>query len=271
MEALSISSGVAGLISLGITACQGLLDYYDSWKNAESNVTSMYTSIQALTKTLKLLELAVQHQTFHPDIVIRVEDCIKSAHNGIQSLEKKLNKVRLVPAQDEWRAKAKSQFHRALFPFKESTLVKLNELGNELRDDLSLALNLLNIDSSTAALTRLDMVGQTLTNVSTNIDVLKERSISISENISDLVSTRTSHDMQKMYDWLSPLLTEFQRKQFDTFNIQNRQDGTAHWFLEATEFKRWLIHSGATLWCPGIRESELPWTCYELEELCLGS
>ena len=270
MDALGISSGVAGLISLGITVCQGLLDYYDSWKNAESNVTRMYASIQALTLTLKLLQPAVQHQTFHPDIVTRVEDCIKSAQNGLQSLEKKLDKVRLVPTQDKWTAKAKSQFHRALFPFKESTLVKLNELGSELRDDLCLALNLLNIDSSAAAFKRLDMVDQTLMNVSTNVDVLEKRSISISENISDLVSTQASHDMQRVYDWLSPLLTKFRRKQFDTFNTQNRQDGTAQCFLEALEFKRWLIHSGVTLWCPGVREFELPCTCYELEELCLG-
>ena len=254
MDSLSISSGAAGLISLGITVCQGLLDYYDSWKNAESNVVRMYTSIRALTETLGLLESALQHQAFDPDILIRVEECIKSAQDGIRSLEKKLDKVRLVPAQEQWKAKAKSQFHRALFPFKESTLVKLNELGNELRDDLSLALSLLNIDSSTTALKRLDMVGQTLINVSASVDLLNERSVSMSENISGLISNQASHDTQKVYDWLSPLLAEFRRKQFDTFNMQNRQDGTAHWFLEASEFKRWLNDSGATLWCPGIRE-----------------
>lgn len=269
MEALGVSSGVAGLISLGITVCQGLLDYYDSWKDAESHVERMYTSIQALTKTLRLLESAVQHKAFDPDVVIRVEDCIKSVEKGLQSLQRKLDKVRLVLVQEGWKAKAKSQLRRTLFPFKESTLAKLNELGNELKDDLSLALNLLQIDSSTAALKRLDLVGQTLIEVSTNVDVLKERSISISENVkdvqvsamttfrsvSDLVSTQTNDYMRKVYDWLSPLSSEFQRKQFDTFNIQNRQDSTAQWFFETSKFKSWLNDSGATLWCPGIRES----------------
>ena len=269
MEALGISSGAAGLIFLGITVCQGLLDYYDSWKNAESHTAQMYTSIQALTKTLRLLESAIQHEAFDPDVVTRVEDCIRSVEKGVQSLQKKLDKLRLVPVQEGWKAKAKSQLHRTLFPFKESTLAKLKELGNELRDDLSLALSLLHIDSSTAALKRLDLVGQTLIDVSTNVDVLQERSISLSENLKDvqvstmttsrsvsgLVSTQTNDHVRKVCDWLSPLSTEFQRKQMDTFNIRNRQDGTALWFLKASEFKNWLSDSGATLWCPGIRES----------------
>lgn len=269
MAALGISSGVAGLISLGMTVCQGLLDYYDSWRDARNHVEKMYNSIQALSKTLKLLESAILNQAFDPDVVRRVEDCIRSVEKGLQSLRKKLDKLHLVPVQKEWQAKAISQFRRTLFPFKESTLVKLKELGNELRDDLSLALNLLHIDSSTAALKRLDLIGQTLTDVSTNVDGLKERSISISDSLKDvqvstmttsrsvsgLVSSQTNDHMRRVYDWLSPLTTEFQRKQQDTFNIQSRQDGTAQWFLEASEFKTWLSGSGSTLWCPGIRES----------------
>ena len=86
MEAFGISSGVAGLISLGITVCQGLLDYSGSWKDAKSHVKQMYTSVLALTKTLRLLESAVQHKAFDPDVVIRVEDCIKAVEKGLQSL-----------------------------------------------------------------------------------------------------------------------------------------------------------------------------------------
>lgn len=45
MEPLGLSSGAAGLISLGISVCQGLLDYYRSWKYAEDQVAYMYESI----------------------------------------------------------------------------------------------------------------------------------------------------------------------------------------------------------------------------------
>ena len=268
MEGLAVSSGVAGLLSLGITICQGLLDYYGSWKDAPSNVSQMNASIEALTKTLLLLTSAIQHKFYDPDVVERVEDCIKSVEEGFQSLKKKLDKVRLVPLQEGWKAKAKAQLHRYLYPFKESTLAKLKELGNELRDDLALALDLLHIDSSAAALQRLDLVGQTLTSIAADMTILKDGNVSISANVEDLrVSTKTisgsvdklalaqSRDYtRKVWDWLSPLPAKFYRKHLDTFNIPNRQDGTAQWFTKTQEYRHWLSATGANLWCPGIRE-----------------
>ncbi len=268
MEGLGLSTGAAGLISLGITICQGLLDYYDSWKNAESHVSQMYLSIETLTKTLQLLERATQHEYFDPDIVSRVEESIKCLEKGLRSLKKKLDKVRLIPLQEGLKAKAKTQLRRTLFPFKESTLARLKELGNELRDDLSLALNLLHIDSSITTLHKLDLVDQKLTGISIDVGVMSERSISVTENIRDMqlsaAATSGSVDSliinqnqsltRKICNWLSPLSSKFQRKQVDTFNIPNRQDGTAQWFFQALRFKSWLNDTGATLWCPGIRK-----------------
>lgn len=79
MDPLSISAGAAGLISIGITICNGLLGYYKSYKDAEDNVTRTYNSIEALTKTLILIHLSTQHKSFNPDIVVRVEESITMA------------------------------------------------------------------------------------------------------------------------------------------------------------------------------------------------
>ena len=59
MEPLGLSSGAAGFISLGISVCQGLLDCYRSWKDADDQVAHMYGSIEALTETFSLLLHAV--------------------------------------------------------------------------------------------------------------------------------------------------------------------------------------------------------------------
>jgi len=48
--------------------------------------------------------------------------------------------------------------------------------------------------------------------------------------------------------WLSP--TEFPAQQHDI--ISRRQEGTGQWFLDTSEFKRWLQGSDKTLFCPGI-------------------
>ena len=128
VEALGVAASAAGLISLGITLCQGILNYYGSWKDAESDVQRMYTSTESLTKTFILLKLSIDNKKFNRDIVTRVNECIDDCEDGINDLKKKLKKVEAVSLDDGWSGKAKAQFRRTLYPFKESTLVKLKEI-----------------------------------------------------------------------------------------------------------------------------------------------
>ena len=271
MEALGLSSGAAGLISLGLTVCQGLLDYYHSWKDAEDRVTQMYASIEALGETFRLLESAIEPKVFSRRSVQRVEESIRSAEMGLQSLRKKLDKIRLVPLQTGWKAKGMAQFRRTLFPFKESTLAKLKELGIELRQNLSLALEVLQIECSEASLQKLDLLTQTLAKVSVNVDILQENNTLISGNVQSIeaASQKTSNSVnglltaqsneycRKVYAWLSSLTEEFKKKHLDTYNTPGRQDAAAKSLVETTEFRRWLTRTGEMLWCPGIRESYL--------------
>lgn len=143
LETLGVASSVAVCVSLGISVCQGLLNYYSSWVDAESDVRKMYDSIEALTKTFMLLKLSIANEKFERDIVARVRESIASCEPGIESLNKELDKVKITPLKDGGREKAKAQFRRTLYPFKESTLRKLREICNELLDNLSLALNAL--------------------------------------------------------------------------------------------------------------------------------
>ena len=271
MDAVSVSSGAAGFISLGITVCQGLLDYYRSWKDAEDQVALMYASIEALTETFRLLESTIQSKVFNHATVQKVEESIRSAERGLQSLQKKLQKVQLVPSQPGWKAKGMAQFRRTLFPFKESTLAKLKELGFELRQELSLALEVLQIECSAASLQKLDVIVHGLEKVSINVNELQEQSTSMSKHVrsldissrgmsksvDDLVATQSDEYRRKVFDWLSPLTVEFQKKHLDTFNTPGRQDAAAQSLLETTKFRHWQSTSGETLWCPGVRESHL--------------
>ena len=143
MDPLSVASGTAGLLSLGIGICKGLLEYYESRKDADGQLSQMYSSIDALRKTLILLKSSIENQRFNHSIVLRVEESIASTESGIEKLQKKLDKIKIIPKQDGWKDAGKAHLHRALFPFKESTLVKLRELGNELQDNLHLALDVL--------------------------------------------------------------------------------------------------------------------------------
>lgn len=241
MEALGVASGAAGLISLGITVCQSLLDYYHSWKDAEDNIAKTYASIEELSKTFRLLAIAVEYKEFNDEVVDQVRDSIGSAEGSIHSLEKKLDKVRVVALQDGWRGKAKAQFRRTLYPFKESTLAKFRELSCETRDNLSLALSLLQVDASATSLRKLDFLGQQAANVSANVDFLIQQSTSIVANVHDIADytrgTARLESSKELRAWLSGHLDPTS-KQDETW--RERHPDTGRWFLQSREFREWL-------------------------------
>ena len=225
-----------------------MLKYYHSWKDAEDDVAKTYVSIEELSKTFSRLAIAVEYKEFNDEIVAQVQDSIRSAEKNIHRLEKKLDKVGVVALQHGWRDRAKVQFRRTLYPFKKSTLAKLRELNSETRDNLSLALNLLQIDASAASLRGLNFLGQQAATVSANVDFLTQQSMSISAHVHDiahytrrtarvidsLASNESNRDLQA---WLSGHLDPTQ-KQDETW--RERHPDTGQWFLQSPKFRAWL-------------------------------
>lgn len=144
MEAFAIASSTAGLVSLGLTVCQGVLKFYESWKGAEDDVKRMYSSVEQLTKTFICLKLSLQQNQLSRDVVERVEESIRICESGLKALQKKIAKInKSLQANRGLSQMLRSQFHRALYPFKESTIAKLKEICSDLQANLGLALETL--------------------------------------------------------------------------------------------------------------------------------
>jgi len=142
-EALGIVSGAAGLVSLGITLCQGLLDYYGSWKDADNEVLTTYNSIEDLTKMFLLMTQTLASSDLKLDTVVKVEESIALCKDGIATLQRKLYKVQRHPLASVVGPRSQSQVWKLLYPFKKSTLVKMQEIVGDLRDNLHIALTVL--------------------------------------------------------------------------------------------------------------------------------
>lgn len=145
MEAFGAASTAAGLISLGITACQGLLVYYRSWKDADETINNMYASIEALTKTFIVLEHSISSPMLNEDAIRRVNESTESCERGISALNKKLAKIHLHTSKEGWKERSWARLKGTLYPFRESTLIMLKERCNELRDNLILAVGALQL------------------------------------------------------------------------------------------------------------------------------
>lgn len=145
METFGAASAAAGLISLGISVCQGLLKYYDSWKNADETMSSMYESIEALKKTFMVLEQSICRSKLNKEAVLAVTESVKSCEKSISALSEKLLKIQHQARQDSWKDRSWARLKGTLYPFKESTIIKLKERCNELRDNLAMAVGALQV------------------------------------------------------------------------------------------------------------------------------
>ena len=92
-DPLSITASAAGLVSLGLTVCSGLLNYYSAWKDQPSDVSTMCQSLEALGKTLKVLDQKVRLPLLDRETVDRVTDIIVSCAASIYALKSKLEKI----------------------------------------------------------------------------------------------------------------------------------------------------------------------------------
>ena len=144
MEGFAAASSAAGLVSLGLTVCQGLLKFYESWKGAEDDVKRMYSSVEQLTKIFICLRHSIRQGQFSTDIVARVEESIQMCESGLLALQRKLSKISSASQASGVRSnKLRGKFQRTLYPFKECTIVKLKEICSDLRGNLALALETL--------------------------------------------------------------------------------------------------------------------------------
>ena len=147
LEAVGAASSAAGLVSLGLTVCHGLLKYYESWKDAENDMKKMYESIQTLTNTFATIRIILINPSLKLGCVDGVEESIKMCEDGIGCLYRKLDKIHKATQNKGagWDVRMRQKLQRALYPFKESTLVKLKEISNGLIENLQLALDVLQL------------------------------------------------------------------------------------------------------------------------------
>ena len=167
-EAFGVGTGVLSIISFGIQVCQGCLQYYDAYKNSNKTITKLFSSTTALKSTLELIQGVVK-QEFSAEVVENVKINIKACEDTIKELRLELERIRIVripntssdvqaAADDNGCAQIVSsksktkvrdallqQGRRLLYPFRESTLLKLQEDVDHVLSNLALAIQALDL------------------------------------------------------------------------------------------------------------------------------
>ncbi|KAK7177829.1 hypothetical protein PSPO01_16121, partial [Paraphaeosphaeria sporulosa] len=122
-----------------------------------------------------------------------------------------------------------------LWKFKKEEIVSILDRIERLKTLVEVALQMDHLSKLSQA------IKDDTTFVRTHVPAIQSRVDEIQQDQAD-----AKHD--KMVGWISP--TDYPAQQSDI--IGRRQKGTGQWFLDASEFIRWLSEPRGTLFCPGI-------------------
>ena len=224
-DPLSTAAGTAGLISLGIQVSKGLFDFYTACRNKNDTCARTIHRLEGLLNTLEHLDNALQTRQFKADEVdqrLQLEESIESCRDVIEELQSELEKCR-DSADKGIQTAVKKAGRKLAYPFRESTLQRLNEDVDELRNDLTFALNILQLKL-------VDDIQQHMVDVKTVVTLIR------TTQISDTVRS-----------WL---------KAPDPIDVHSeackrRHSSTGLWLVNDSAFQKWLKGENSSLWMSG--------------------
>ncbi|KAM3084408.1 hypothetical protein ACMFMG_001486 [Clarireedia jacksonii] len=218
MEVVGAVSNIAGIVSVGIQVCEGLVNYYNAWKGSKKENAAMIQSIESLLDSLSLLKRALESPTFNETMAINIESKIVECEESINELHDELKKIMVCKPsgvdQDDLverkgslnssiKDKMTEQGRRLLYPFRKSTLMRLQESIEHITN--------------------------------------------ISDGVNAMINQQMDKEGIKVLKWLSSLDCHSKQREI----LSRRQPGTGEWLFESPEFQNWINGEERFLWCSG--------------------
>jgi len=225
-DPFSVAAGVAGLITLGIQVTKSLIEFYTSYRGQGTDVARTTGNLESLLSTFRCLDDALQSRIFRPDeqgLIKNIESSLYKCDELIQELKKECKRFDKASISGI-KGTIKVAGRRAAYPLRQSTLQKLEEDISEIRESLSLALEVLQLrDHQT---TQDDITG-----LKSLVEVV--RASQISSTIRDWLKApdaTVNHDAA----------------------CAKRHQSTGVWFVKGPVFDTWLTRDRSFLWLNGF-------------------
>ena len=142
-DPLSVIASAGGIISLGITVCQGLIDYCQAFAGQYRDVRFVVQDLEGLERSLTLLRDSLTHR---PDLLDLIRPYIVILKGRIDDLQPILGGFREnVSGQHALRDKVRTATQRTLYPFKKGIISQLRHTVRQAQDNLILALQVVQV------------------------------------------------------------------------------------------------------------------------------
>ena len=228
-DPLSVAGGVVGIISSGIQITQVLVDFYTAYRSQYSEVAATIRRLHGLAELLRSLQVGLQKRNFSSSehgLLQSTEESIANCDEAIQELQRECQKFQKVRSTGT-QATLKGIGHRIAYPFRTSTLQRLEEDIGEIRANLSLALEVLQQNHS-------------LTSQET-IDEIK--------NLLEVV--KGNHNSSTVQAWFHPPDAGLDHNTA----CNKKHPGTGAWLTKGNDFAKWLQEPNSILWMRGFAGS----------------
>ncbi|KAJ5312860.1 hypothetical protein N7508_003690 [Penicillium antarcticum] len=226
-DPFSITAGAVGFLSLGIQVSGNLLEFYSSYKNRDADLAKITDKLEELLGIFKCLDSALKNGLPTTKALSHeLDKVVVSCSEIIDELQTRCERF-----QQEPGSSLKGALHvhglRVAYPFRKRTLRALEVDIAEMRSNLSLALDVLQLENQKTVGDRID-----------DLKLLLERT-----NALQVSST--------IHDWL---------KAPDATVDHNSASAKHHpmtglWFLESHQFQEWLVTNDSFLWINGFAGS----------------
>lgn len=221
-----VAGTIVGIISLGIQVTQGLVDYYTAFKNREADAAHTLKRLAQLLDVLSLLRKQLTTRSFRVDerpLLNTIERSVRDCEDLIEELQHETEKITKCPSGGIG-AVTLAAGRRLAYPFRKSTLAKLDEDVGELCGNLSLALQV----------SQQNALG------------------SVQDEIEDtkalLELVRASQLSADIRDWLKAPDVSINYNEVS----KRKHRGTGIWFIKTTAFDTWLGMPNSFLWLNGF-------------------
>jgi len=223
VDGLSVVASVAGIISLGIQVAQSLVNFYEAYKGQKSDIAHTTKRLESLLNVLERLRKQSADRADEPGLFESIKGSITDCTEYIYELQCETEKFKDKSA-DGIRAAARTATRRLEYPFRQSTLQKLDEDIDEIVSHLSLALQVLEQKD-------IGKVQDDIQDIKALLDLVRASQISTS-----------------IREWL--------RAPDATINYheanKKKHLGTGRWFVQGSSFSAWLTEPNSFLWLNGF-------------------
>ncbi|KAK0739522.1 hypothetical protein B0T21DRAFT_382536 [Apiosordaria backusii] len=235
---MEVAGAVVGVISLGIQATHCLVQYYTSVKDQKTETAQTITRLNRLLEILDSLDKNVRNRRFQPEeqpLLKTIQSAVQECEEYIHELSEEAKKLTETPApkrltrtaSSNIEAFARTAARRVTYPFRQSTLQRLDETIDEICAGLTLALQVVQ-QKDTAAI---------------------QDDIEDTKAVLNLI--RSSQVASEIRSWPGLKAPDVSVNYNEA--CKKRHPETGHWFVkDGAEFTKWLDQPNSFLWLNGF-------------------